>query len=239
MSKKKNSAPSSSGMFMIEVNLSPVTSWVMDTGCGSHICTSVQGLRQSRSFSRGEVHLRVGNGARVAALAVGTFSLSLPSGLVLELMNCYYVHSVSKNIISMSVLDCFGYSFLIANGLMSFSLNGIQYGTASLHNGLYFLDLNDKQCFSLENKKAKYGEYNQTYLWHCRLVHVNQTCIAKLHKDGVLDPFDFQSYEVCKSCLLGKMTKSPFTGHSERATELLGIIHSDECRLLTMQARDG
>ena len=40
-SKKKNYAPSSSGMFMIEVNLSPVTSWVMDTGCGSHICTSV------------------------------------------------------------------------------------------------------------------------------------------------------------------------------------------------------
>lgn len=133
-----------------------------------------------------------------------------------------------------SALDCIGYHFTIANGLLSFSLNGIHYGTAKLHNGLYVLDLNNNEIFNLENKKAKHGDLNQTYLWHCRLGHINQTRIAKLQRDGVLDPFDFQSYEVCKSCLLGKMTKSPFTGHNERATELLGIIHSDVCGPLTV-----
>ncbi|KAK8660946.1 hypothetical protein V6N13_051851 [Hibiscus sabdariffa] len=40
-----------------------------DTGCGSHICTSVQGLHTRRSLAKGDVDLRVGNGARVAALA--------------------------------------------------------------------------------------------------------------------------------------------------------------------------
>jgi hypothetical protein len=32
-----------------------------------------------------------------------------------------------------------------------------------------------------------------------------------------------------ESCLLGKMTKTPFTGQSERVSDLLGLVHSDVC----------
>ncbi|KAG8471763.1 hypothetical protein CXB51_036969 [Gossypium anomalum] len=79
--KAKASGTSASGIYVIDINLSTTTSWVLDTGCGSHICTSVQGLQRSRTLARGDVDLRVGNGARVAALAVGTYTLSLPSRL--------------------------------------------------------------------------------------------------------------------------------------------------------------
>ncbi|KAK8705148.1 hypothetical protein V6N13_048756 [Hibiscus sabdariffa] len=58
-----------------------------------------QGLHMRRNLAKGDVDLRVGNGARVAALAVGTYVLSLPSGLVLNLENCYFVPSLTKNII--------------------------------------------------------------------------------------------------------------------------------------------
>lgn len=44
--------------------------WVLNTGCGSHICTNVQGLISSRELKKGEVDLRVENRARVAALAI-------------------------------------------------------------------------------------------------------------------------------------------------------------------------
>lgn len=46
------------------------------------------------------------------------------------------------------------------------------------------------------------------------------------------------SYNECESCLLGKITKSPFIRHNERATKLLDIIHNDVCRPLTMQVRN-
>ena len=59
----------------------------------------MQGLKGSRSLARGEVDLRVSNGARVAALAVGTCELTLPSGLILNLENCYYVPTMCRNII--------------------------------------------------------------------------------------------------------------------------------------------
>ena len=35
------------------------------------------------------------------------------------------------------------------------------------------------------------------------------------------------------------MTKTPFSGHSERATDLLGLIHSDVCGPFNVAARGG
>ena len=102
---------SDSGIYVIKVNLSTSTSWVLDTGCGSHIYINVQELRRSRTLAKGEVDQHVGNVAKVAALAVGTYYLSLPTGLILELENCYYVPAICRNIISVSCLDKIGFSF--------------------------------------------------------------------------------------------------------------------------------
>ena len=60
-----------------------------------------------------------------------------------------------------------------------------------------------------------------------------------MHKEGLLDPFDFESYPTCESCLLGKMTKSPFSGHGERAADLLGLVHTDVCGPMSTQAMGG
>ena len=111
LKKKKSSKATTSGIYVIEVNLSTFVSWVLDTGCGSHICVNVQGLRSNRSLAKGEVDLRVGNGSRVAALALGVYDLTLPSGLVFQLKNCYYVSAVSRNIILVSCLDEDGFHF--------------------------------------------------------------------------------------------------------------------------------
>ncbi|VFQ83200.1 unnamed protein product [Cuscuta campestris] len=61
--------PKNSGIYVIEVNMSGFTSWVMDTGCGSHICTSMQNLHEVRHLAEGEVQLKApftGHGERVS-----------------------------------------------------------------------------------------------------------------------------------------------------------------------------
>ncbi|KAK8655978.1 hypothetical protein V6N13_108540 [Hibiscus sabdariffa] len=67
--KAKAVGASVSGIYVIDVNMSTSSSYVLDTSCGSHICTSVQGLHMRRNLAKGDVDLRVGNGTRVAALA--------------------------------------------------------------------------------------------------------------------------------------------------------------------------
>jgi len=113
LEKKKTFKISSSGIYVIDVNVttSGFTPWVLDTGCGAHICVNVHGLNNSRTLEEGQVDLCVTNGETVSALAVGTYSLSLPSGMVLEVKNCYYVPAINKNIISVLCLDMEGHHF--------------------------------------------------------------------------------------------------------------------------------
>jgi len=218
--------------------MSTSTSWLLDTRCRSHICTDVQGLRTSRALAKGEVNLRVGNGAKVAALAVGTYVLTLPSGLSLNLENYYYVLSNRRNIISISCLDKAGFYFTIKDKCCSVYLDNILYANAIMINGLYILDL-DMPIYNINAKMMKPNELNLTYLWHCCLCHINENHISKLHKNGLSDTFEFESYETCRSCLLEKMTKTSFTGQAERASDLLGLIHTDVCGPLNIPARGG
>ena len=113
--KKKTGETSSSSIYVIQINFSPSSSWVLDTGCRSHIFTNVQGLKRSRQLNKGEVDLRVGNGAKVADSTVGSYELTLLSGLLLVLDNFYYVPAMCRNIISVSYLDNDGFSFIIKN----------------------------------------------------------------------------------------------------------------------------
>jgi hypothetical protein len=70
-----------------------------------HTCKSLQGLSLTRRFAKGELNVRVDNGAKVAAISVSTFLLPLRSGLLLELNNCYCILALCKNIISSSCLE--------------------------------------------------------------------------------------------------------------------------------------
>ncbi|KAL0453952.1 UNVERIFIED_CONTAM: hypothetical protein Slati_1373300 [Sesamum latifolium] len=49
------------GMFVVEINMiSNSASWVLDTGCGAHICNDLQVLQRSRKLSKDEMILRLG-----------------------------------------------------------------------------------------------------------------------------------------------------------------------------------
>ena len=87
------------------------SAYVFDTGSVANICNSKQGLRIKRRLAKDEVTMCVGNGTKVEVIAVGTLPLHLPSGLVLDLNNCYLVPALSMNIISGSCLMQDGYSF--------------------------------------------------------------------------------------------------------------------------------
>ena len=80
---------------------------------------------------------------------------------------------------------------------------------------------------NIEAKRCKVNNDSATYLWHCRLVHIGVKRMKKLHAAGILESLDYESLDACESCLLGKMTKTPFSGTMERATDIFDIIHTD------------
>src|SRR3954468_3546941 len=76
----------------------------------------------------------------------------------------------------------------------------------------------------LKPKDAKLIMIVQLICGTAGLSHIGVKRMKKLHADGILESLD-----ACEPCLMGKMTKSPFSGTMEQATDLLETIHTDVC----------
>ena len=126
------------------------------------------------------------------------------------------------------------YSFKSENNGCSIYMSNIFYRHAPLMSSLFLLNLDcdDTHVHNIEAKRCKVDNDSATYLWHYRLGHTSIKRMKKLHTDGLLESLD-----ACEPCLMGKMTKTPFSGTMERATDLLEIIHTDVCGPMSVEAR--
>ncbi|GJX64439.1 zinc finger, CCHC-type containing protein [Tanacetum coccineum] len=204
--KKKQLAQraSTSGIFTIELYSFPSTSWVYDTGCGTHIYNTTQGLRGSKKLNPGALSL----------------------GLVVVLNNCHYAPSITRGIISVSHLyeDGFINRFEL-NNTISTSKNNVVYFTVIPRDGLYEIEMscsntNDSSMYAVSNKRVKLN-LDSSLLWHCRLGHISKKRIEKLQHDGLINSTDIESLGKCVSCMSGKMARKPYSLQVERAKDLL------------------
>nr|GEU75575.1 hypothetical protein [Tanacetum cinerariifolium] len=143
--------------------------------------------------------------------SIGSFDLDLPNGLVICLDN--------------------------------FSKNDVLYFNVIAHNGIYEIDMhnlipNVNSIYNVSTNRAKHN-LDSTYLWHCHLAHISKKRIEKLQQEGLLKSTDDESFDQYVSCLSGKMTRKSFPHRLERATDLLGIIHTDVCGPLKHVSRQG
>ena len=109
--------------------------------------------------------LRLDNGAKVAALAVGTTRLKLQTGEIMELHECHFVPSIIKNIISISCLTKNDFSLSLENNSCSIYHGNKLFASANMLNGLYLLDV-ACDVYLLDQSPDDKG-VNKAYLWHC------------------------------------------------------------------------
>ncbi|GKC12003.1 zinc finger, CCHC-type containing protein, partial [Tanacetum coccineum] len=104
---------------------------------------------------------------------------------------------------------------------ISVSKNDVLYFNVIARNGIYEIYMHDlvpnvNSIYNVSNKRVKH-KLDSTYLWHCRLAHINTKHIKQLQQDGLLKSTDDESFDKCESCLSGKMTRKPFPHSNERA----------------------
>ncbi|GJZ35202.1 retrotransposon protein, putative, ty1-copia subclass [Tanacetum coccineum] len=246
LKKKKNAASGAgggSGIFVIELNTFLNRSWIYDTGCGTHICNTTQGLRASRKLKPGALSLYVGNGQREVVEAIDNFDLSLPSILVIVLNNCHYAPFITRGEILVSCLYEDGFINRFVNNTIQVSRNNMVYFSAIPRDDIFEIDLsnsyaNESSIYTVSNKRAKL-DLDSALLWHYRLRHISKKRIEKLQHDGLLNSTDLRAFEKCVPCMSGKMARKPYTHQVERAKDLLGLIHTDVCGPFKITSRQG
>jgi hypothetical protein len=182
-----------------EVNLTSVPSntWWIDSGATIHTSISMQGCLWSRLPSDDERFIFVGDGNAVPVEAIGTFRLSFDTGHFIELRDTYVVPSFRRNLISISVLDKYGYSCSFGNNKFSLFLNSTLVATGSLIDNLYMLNtiasFNETLQTTSRGTKRKFSSENSAALWHKRLGHISKKRIERLVSDNILNPLTTQT----------------------------------------------
>ncbi|GJZ66554.1 retrotransposon protein, putative, ty1-copia subclass [Tanacetum coccineum] len=241
--KKQVDTASSSGIFTIELFSFPNKSWVYETSCGTHICITKQCLRGARKLEQGDLYLYIGNGVHAHVEAIGSFELVLPNGLVICLDNYHYAPTITRDVVSVSCLVDNGFIQRFIDYGILVSKNDVLYFNVIFSNGIYEIDMsnlvpNVNYIYNVSSKRVKHN-LDFTYLWHFRLAHISKKRIGKLQHDGLLKSTNDESFDKCVSCVSGKMTRKSFPHRPERATDLLGLIHTDVCGPLRHVSRQG
>ena len=191
----------------------------MDTACGHHICKSLHGPHYIRVLIEEDFELYGAGGESIQAEAIGTYILKLSSGKILEFKDYYYMPKIIRNIVLIPLLIKQGFILNVTSNGCLFSISNEIIFFGIFNNSLLTLSQSDNILHI--NKKCKRDEINNTFLWHCRLGHISENMIYKLYKENFFDPYDYESLGTCESCLMDKMTKTPFSGNGERTNELL------------------
>ncbi|GJU60345.1 retrotransposon protein, putative, ty1-copia subclass [Tanacetum coccineum] len=210
LKKRKNvSVASTSSIFTIEFYVFPNKTWVYDT----------------------------------AVEAIGSFDLIIPSCLIIVLDNCHFAPTITRGVVSISRLVNNSYIHTFTNYGISVLKDNVFYFNAIPRDGIYEIDMhniypNVSSMYNVTNKRSKHA-LDSSYLWHCRVGHINKKCMDKLQRDGILQPTHDESLEKCKFCISGKMARKPFPHQVERAKDLLGLIHTDVCVPFRTMSREG
>ncbi|GKE31701.1 retrotransposon protein, putative, ty1-copia subclass, partial [Tanacetum coccineum] len=140
--------------------------------------------------------------------SIRSFDLILPIALIILLDNCHYAPSITKGFVSLSRWVGNGYIPTFTNYGISVSNDKVIYFNAIPRDGIYEIDMHDivpnvSSIYNVSNKRAKHA-LDSTYLWHCHFGYLNQKCIEKLQPDRILQPTNDESFDKCKSCIVGK-----------------------------------
>ena len=117
----------------------PRHTWWIDSGATTHISVSMQGCLSCQRSNDGERYIYIRDGKSVEVETIGSFGLLLKTRYYLDLKDTFFVPSFRWNLVSISVLDNFGYCCSFGNGKFSLFLksNLVAIGSISSFDNLH------------------------------------------------------------------------------------------------------
>ncbi|CAL9020349.1 unnamed protein product [Prunus brigantina] len=213
-------------------------SWWLDNGASIHVANSLQGFTRRRLPRKDEVKVFVGNGEKVQVEFIGTVSIELDFGFVLELDEVVYIPSMKKSLISVTRLVQSKFNLNFDGTGCSIFKNKELVGKARLVDGMFQL-ICKRTDFEVNTVQTKTSNEVSYKLWHKRLGHISRERINLLCKESILPPMNHDSQnEICIECVKGKLTNLRKKG-AIGSKGVLELIHTDICGPFPNPTHDG
>ncbi|GKA68157.1 retrotransposon protein, putative, ty1-copia subclass [Tanacetum coccineum] len=211
--RKTASGASTLGIFTLELYAFPNKTWVYDTGYGTHICITSQGLKESKKLKHKALRQ-----LSLCTTVIRSFDLVFPSGLIILLDNYHYAPTITRSVVSIYHLVNNGYIHTFTNYGIFVSKDNVFYLNEIPRDGIYEIDMHNlyRNVSSMFKKR-----------------------MDKLQRDGILQPTHDESLKKCMSCISRNMACKPFSHQVERDKDLLGLIHTNVCGPFRTVSREG
>ena len=211
---------------MVDVNHN---TWWTYSASIIHLSNTLQGMRNLRNLVGSEHNVLSSNKVGSYMESIGTCSLVLDNGYVLDLKWSFYIPIFSRNLISTSRLIPLGYSFKFSDCTFSLFCKYELIRKGILSNDVFFINLQYNAVLHthIGNKRCIMNE-DSSILLHQRLGHIFIDRIKRLVNEKVLNTLDFIDFDTCIDCIKGKQTNK-FKKGAKRSTDVLEIIYSDIC----------
>lgn len=222
----------------------PNVGWYIDSGATSHMTGDSKLLLKMSEEATGS-EIVVANNSKLKVTGTGTSVVQLkPGGETKTISDIKYVPNLSVNLLSVKSLVSKGYCvYFSTNGCQIIDqekshIKGEPVATASLHEGLYKLDIFEEQA-----NLVKSGSVDRQLLWHRRLGHLNYYSMNLLKNELATGMAYHENKELkpCISCIKGKQARQPFPYNKtkELAKNKLDLIHSDLAGPMEMESYGG
>ena len=207
--------------------------WYVDSGATQHISSRKEWFHKYEEIpSR---HIYLADGRAIVARGVGTIHVKLNvngeerNGTLEEVL---YIPDLHGNLFSVN--KAVGRNFKVIfddRGCAIENENGRIMAVAFREGNLYRLAASSQRVDDSAHLAA--AASHNIALWHRRLGHLNVDSIKLLASKTLVTGLDVkkeESMNLCVGCLHGKQHRLPFpAAESRRASDILGLIHSDVC----------
>ncbi|KAJ4730101.1 Retrovirus-related Pol polyprotein from transposon TNT 1-94 [Melia azedarach] len=198
--------------------------WILDSGASYHICPRREWFTTYEQVDGGNISMA--NSSVCKAVGIGSIKIRTHDGKFCTLNDVRHVPLMTKNLISLSMLDNKGFSFQGEGGVLhvckgsNVVLKGVKRGT------LYFLQ-GSTLSSSVAVASSEIDKDNMTKLWHMRLGHMSARGMQILSKGDLLCGHKIKDLEFCEHCIFGKLHRNKFPKAIHRTKGTLDYIHSD------------
>ena len=190
--------------------------------------------------------ITLGDGHTLNAGEVGdvTLKLVLENGKTrrCQLHDVLYVPKLSYNLLSVAKVTEAGKKVKFYSDschILDRSNKTIAFGTR--RGKLYYLKCEKVKDNQVYVSDARLSE-SKEFVWHRRLGHLNERSLNTMASKHLVYDFDYHTSKpmpFCKSCVEGKLHRTPFKKGRRRAEKPLGLIHSDVCGPIGTQSLSG
>jgi Reverse transcriptase (RNA-dependent DNA polymerase)/GAG-pre-integrase domain/Integrase core domain len=140
--------------------------------------------------------------------------------------------SLNANLISVSTLDKAGLTTTFGNGKGTVQkADGTTVLTGKGVNGMYLLEpLDTKSHTPLALTSESLSKSTSLEQWHRRLAHCSPSTIKEMEKGNLVDGLMISEdtlHGKCENCIMGRQTRRPFDGETEKSLDPLELVSFD------------